>query len=328
MHLLIISNNPSRPSFRQRIGIYIPRLREEGIVVEVAKLPAGAFARWKLYKHAAWYDAVFLHKKRLNTLDAHCLRKYARKLIYDFDDAIMYNDKAPTRSGRKRQWDFRRTAKMADVIIAGNTYLAEHAGRFAENVVILPTGLKVDNYSPAKLSEIDDDRVRLVWIGSESTLSYLQGISEALEEIGRRFENVELRIICDRFFDLENIKIEKIDWTVDGQYQALASCDIGLAPLPDDNFTRGKCGFKILQYAAAGLCVVSSPVGVNTNFIEQGGYGYLANSIPDWVEKVSTLVRDKATRKEFSEKAIKSVHEFDVDPIGKRLLEIITQAMK
>lgn len=320
--LLVISNNPNRASFRQRIGIYIDQLREKGVSVDVAKLPSNQFSRFHLFKSCADYDAVFVHKKRLNPLNAKVFGYYVRKMIYDFDDAIMYDDKHPERIGGKRKRDFARTVKLADVVIAGNDYLAEHAARYTDNIKVLPTGLDIADYEVAS-GRADDGKVRLVWIGSRSTLMYLKGVREALEEIGRRFDNVVLRIICDDFFDLENMEVEKLDWSLQRQGQYLCESDIGLAPLPDNEFTRGKCGFKILQYAAAGLPVVASGVGVNREFAKDGVRGLLADSSSQWAEKLVELIENRNLRHQMGDASREWVKKFDLSVLGGHLGDLI-----
>ena len=127
MKLLIVTNNPHRASFRQRIGVYLDTLRDNGIQCEVARFPTGSLARWKLLKRSMNFDAVFLHKKKLNFFDAFWLHRYSKKVIYNFDDAIMYSDKTPDRNSRSHFIPFRRSVKLADMVITGNSYLAEHA---------------------------------------------------------------------------------------------------------------------------------------------------------------------------------------------------------
>lgn len=322
MNLLILSNNPDRSSFRQRIEIYLDILRDNGINCEIAVLPPGWLARRNLFKSALKFDAVLLHKKCLNPFDAFVLRRWARKVIYDFDDAVMYSDKHPSTPNPKRLRDFQRTVELADLVIAGNVYLAEHARRFNGNVKVLPTGLDISEYD-IKITRLNDGKIRLVWIGSKVTIPYLKEITPALEEIGSRLKNVVLRVISDEFIEPNNTKIEKIAWSQQTQARDLAECDIGLAPLSDNLFTRGKCGFKILQYAAAGLPTVASPVGVNAELITNGSNGYLAVSHRDWVDCVSRLIQDSNLRKQIGAKARQTVRGFDSKRLGSRLAELI-----
>ena len=322
MNLLVLTNNPSRASFRQRIEVYLKTLRANDINCEVVRFPPGSLARRKLLKQSKDFDSVFLHKKRLNPLDAFWLRRKGPGVIYDFDDAVMYNDKHPNKFSRIRRKSFERTVRLSHLVIAGNAYLAERALKFNQKVKILPTGLDVNAYRcEGKLK--NDGKVRLVWIGGKSTLSYLASLRPVLEQIGRRFDNVVLRIICDEFFDLQNMKVEKCQWSLRSQARDLAACDIGLAPLPDNRFTRGKCGFKILQYQAASLPVVTSPVGVNAEYIQQDISGYVATDEADWAEKLSRLIRDKDLRKRMGGQGFEHACGFDTKVLGVRLVDMI-----
>jgi len=322
MKLLILSNNPARPSFRQRIGIYIDTLRTDGIDCHIETLPPGSLARRKLFRRAGAFDAVFLHKKRLNCWDAYWLGKYSRKIIYDFDDAVMYHPKHPHVDSRSRQKLFARTVKLADTVVAGNNYLAELARKFNPNVEILPTGLAVSDYQTEPHRE-NDNKIRLVWIGSKSTLPFLNSITESLEQIGRQYDNIFLRIIADDFLDLQNMPVEKIPWSLQGQYRALLSSDIGLAPLPDNRFTRGKCGFKILQYGAACLPVVASPVGVNAQYVQDGVTGFQAHQSSLWTEKIAFLVENASARRQMGLWAREMVLRYDSSLLAAKLSRII-----
>ncbi len=322
MRILVISNNPTRPSFRQRIGLYLPFLRENGIDAEIAKLPSGAWARRRLFARAGDYDSVLLHKKKLNAFDAFWLRRCARTIIYDFDDAVMYSPSRPDRASWSHSIPFRRTVRLADTVIAGNPYLADHARKFNENVCILPTGLDIEPYS-RPLERRPDGKIRLVWIGSSSTLKYLAAVKPALEELGLQRANAILRIICDEFFDLENMGVEKKRWGQNSQFEDLGRCDIGLAPLPDDSFTRGKCGFKILQYFAASLPAVASPVGVNAEFVQPGCTGFHATTHAEWVQLLSKLIDDSDLRVRLGANARKFAQDFDQTAIAPRLLDLL-----
>lgn len=327
MRLLILTNNPDRASFKQRIGEYLDTLIAGGIHCEVVKLPAGSLARRSLFKRGAAFDGVFLHKKGLNPFDAFWLRKYARKIIYNFDDAVMYSDKNPDRCSRSHFASFRRSVRLADLVICGSAYLAEHARRFNSNVEILPLGLKVGDYrvDPADKA---DDKVRLVWVGSEGTLSYLDGVRPALEQIGARFDQVVLRVICDKFPELKNIPVEKRLWSKDALGTDLRTSNIGLAPLPDNPFTRGKCSFKVLEYSAAGLPVVASPVGTNTEHVRENVTGFLARSADEWIERIAQLVENPELRETMGKSGRAFAYKFDTSVIGGRLTELIANCLR
>jgi len=327
MKLLILTNNPNRATFRQRIGVYLDTLRANGLDCEVAQLPGGFLARRKLFKRAAVFDGVLLHKKGLNVFDAFWLRKNSRKIIYNFDDAVMYSDKNPQRHSWSHFIPFRRTVKLADMVIVGSSYLAEHARRFNSNVKILPIGLRVSDYKvdcPAK----QDDRIRLVWIGSKSTLNYLAAIKPVLEEIGSRYNNVVLRIIADEFFDLQNMPVEKRLWSQETRGLDLAACDIGLTPLPDNRFTQGKCSFKVLEYASAGLPVIASPVGTNSVHLRDKITGFLVTDAQEWLDRITQLIDNPQLRKQMGQQGRVHAEQFDVSVIGQQLTELIRHCLQ
>lgn len=326
MNLLVVTSNRARASFRQRVAIYLDTLRANGIDSEVVEIPAGGFSRLKLYRRAREFDGVFWHKKRINLGDVYWLRRYPRKIIYDFDDAVMYNGKNPGRQSRKRRASFRRTVKLADLVIAGNTYLADRARKFNPNVEVLPTALDVTAYKLAGDAK-KDGKIRLVWIGSGSTLKYLAEIKPALEEVGLRFDNVILRIVCDDFFELENMEVEKCCWSLESQAKDLALSDIGITPLADNRFTRGKCGFKILQYAAAGLPIVASPADVRAEYFCDGVSGFQATDTSEWVDKISKLVENQELRGRMGQAGRIKARDFDAGVLGGRFVGLLKKCL-
>jgi glycosyltransferase involved in cell wall biosynthesis len=326
MKLLILSNNPDRASFRQRIGIYLPQLKAEGVACVVEQFPEGYFARWKLFAMAGKFDAVLLHKKTLNFWDAKILRKHARKIIYDFDDAVMYSPAKPGSAHSSHKRLFERTVRLADCVIAGNAYLAEHANPFCRNVHILPTGLDTKKYDVSK--PVSDGKIRLVWVGSKSTLSYLKSLSAILEDVATKYPAVVLRIICDSFFDLSKMPVEKKIWSLETEAKDLAACDIGLSSLPDDNFTRGKCGFKILQYFAAGLPAIASPVGVNADLIQAGSTGFPVQTEQEWADALKRLIENPDLRQSMGQAAKEFCRQFDQKTLGRQFCDLIIQSIQ
>jgi len=327
MNLLIVTSNSGRASFRQRIGAYLDALQANGIHCQVVKLPPSPLARRKLFKEAADFDGVFLHKKKLNLFDALWLRKYSKKIIYNFDDAIMYSDKRPERHSGSHFRPWRRCVKLADMVIVGSSYLANLARQFNSNVEIVPIGLKVSDYKvdcPPKV----DDKIRLVWIGSKSTLCYLAEIKPALEEIGTHFDSVVLRIICDGFLELDNTQVEKLLWSSRTRAIDLATGDIGLAPLPDNRFTRGKCSFKVLEYASAGLPVVASPIGTNSDYVRDNVTGFLVTDTRQWVDRITQLIESPQLRKKMGQEGRAFAQKFDVSVIGEQLTRLITDCLQ
>ena len=323
MKLLVISNNPDRPSFRQRVEIYLDMLGDRGIDCEVAVLPRGELGRLQLFRRASAFDGVFLQKKCLNFLDAFLLRRCSRTIIYDFDDAIMFSPHKSADQNSSHYRLFERTMRISDLVIAGNRYLADLAGMYNQNVAIVPTGLDTSEYI-VDGKRGDEDKVRLVWIGSKSTLKYLASIRPALEEIGKAYANVILRIVCDDFFELENMPVEKCLWSLERQAQYLVESDIGLSPLPDNSFSRGKCGFKILQYQAAGMAVIASSVGVNAEYVTGDIDGFHADGADDWIEKLSRLIEDEQLRRQMGDRGAKHASQFNSELIGQQLCGVIS----
>jgi len=328
VRLLVITNNDSlnHASFRQRIAIYLDLMRQKGIDCQVAKLSQSMLGRRALFASAQRFTGVLLHRKPLNPWDAFWLRRFAGAVIYDFDDAVMYSNRANGRPGRIRSRRFRRAVALSRLVIAGNEYLAEHARRYNTHVEILPTGLDVGAYL-AQPARANDGLIRLVWIGGGSALKHLRRIVPALEEIGRRFPRVRLRIVSEKFLDLQSMPVEQRPWSRETEVADLVTSDIGLAPLTDDPFTRGKCAFKILQYQAAGLPVVASPVGVNAQYVRDGVSGFLARDLAQWVDRLRTLVENAESRITLGRHGRRDVARFDINVIGEQLCRLIADCL-
>jgi len=325
MKILILASNPKRQGFLQRVQVYLDFLQSKGFSCRVEKLPGSLPARWRLYRQARNYDLVWLVKKLLTGWDAVVLRRYARRILYSYDDAVVFSEtsQVPCQGYRWHRW--MRSVQTADCILTGSQYLADLARPFHSNIFVLPIGLRLSDYRPRNW-EHTDGTIRLVWIGSGSTLKYLEQIRAVLEELGRRFPNLVLRIIGDEFLELRNMPVEKVKWSTEGRREGLATSDIGLAPLPDTPFTRGKCSFKVLEYSASGLPVAASPIGTNAQYVQEGLTGYLAKDEEKWLRRLEELILDNDRRIKMGLAGREYVKQFDISVIGIQLRELLWKA--
>ena len=324
--LLILTSRPEGPAFRQRIGAYLDALAERGVACEVAMPARFSTTRAAQLSAVRHFDGVLIQKKMLTAWDAFFLRRTRRPVIYDFDDAVCYKASAPETPNRSRITKFTRTIALATRVIAGSEALAQvvrEAGATAVDIV--PTGLDVGHYKPA--SGGGAGRLRLVWIGARSTLKQLRRLRPALEAVGREVPGVSLRIIADAELTLDAIDVENRPWSLDAEADLLSECDTGIAPLPDTPFTRGKCGFKVLQYMASSLPVITSPVGVNADYVVDGETGFHAESPGQWVAAARRLVDDVDLRRRMGALGRHRVEPFDFAAIAPRFCDVVCAAL-
>jgi len=234
----------------------------------------------------------------LSSLEARLLAAFARRRIFDVDDAIYV--RKPRRLGEEaddsiwRRRKFAATCRWVDVVAAGNEVLAGVARESARSVVILPTAIDTDCYRPSSATPADPPTI--VWIGSPENLVYLEMIRPALARLQVRHPRLRLKIICSRFPDWPEVRIEPVPWSAATEAAELATAHIGIMPLTDDAWARGKCAFKLLQYMAASLPCVASPVGANTEAVLNGTTGFHARDAQEWFTALDALIRDPALR--------------------------------
>lgn len=322
MKLLIVASNLKRQGFYQRVLVYLDFLRQAGIHCDVQTLSSFPLQRWWLYVRSRQYDAVWMVKKLLTFSDAQILRFFARRILYSYDDAVMFGDHCPSAQKGLHWRRWLHSVRIADWILTGSPYLASLAEPYHSHVFVLPIGLRLADYK-VKDWEQTNGIIRLVWIGSRSTLRYLEEIRPVLEELGRNYPNVKLRIIGDDFLDLQNMAVEKIPWSQEARREGLATADIGLAPLPDTPFTRGKCSFKVLEYSASGLPVIGSPVGTNVHYIQHGESGYLVKSPQEWLSRIEKLVCHRELCRKMGLAGREYAKQYDVGVVGIQLQEIL-----
>jgi glycosyltransferase involved in cell wall biosynthesis len=245
-------------------------------------------------------------------------------LFYDFDDAVMFRD-AVNKNQRsyRRGKNFVNTVRGADCIIAGNRYLQDFALKVNKNTHVIPTSLDMERYRE-RPSSVSSDRLTLGWIGSSVTLFYLECLKNVLERVCKIFPTARLKIVADNFFDLERVPVIKKRWRYEEEIDDIHSFDIGLMPLTDDPWSRGKCGLKLLQCMATGIPVVCSPVGVNREIVQDGLNGYWAGEEREWLEKIGNLIKNSEVRHEMGRRARETVmKKFSAEVNSRRLIDLL-----
>jgi hypothetical protein len=325
--VLAFSEGPNHVCYRYRIEAFAWALADRGWTLESLPLAPNTFERSPQLRSAQEADVVILQRKLLPLWQLRRLRRYARVLLYDFDDAQYCRDSYSRKSSTSwtRLANFWATIYAADGVIAGNSHLAEQAGAYvgSEKVHLVPTCVAPQTYQTAEHSRRGSG-VRLVWIGQHSTLPGLYLANPLLEAAGARTPGLELRVVCNQFPRLHGIQVVPRQWSQAGEAGELADADIGVSFLPDDEWSRGKCGLKVLQYMAAGLPVVANPVGMNCEMVEHGVNGFLARTPEEWAEAIQHLAADPQLRQRMGTAGRKAVEaRFSVGGWAPRFAELI-----
>jgi glycosyltransferase involved in cell wall biosynthesis len=244
------------------------------------------------------YDYVFIHREASPFgppwVEWFITRVFKKYTIFDFDDAIWLANTSESNwitKFFKRYTNANSTMKWASVVSAGNKFLADHARQFNPSVVINPTTIDTDEHHNA-VKQHGQHRFTIGWTGSHSTVQFLDDILPVLQELEKKF-NFEFHVIADFApkFRLGSMKFVK--WTKENEIEDLLKLNVGVMPLPDNIWTKGKCGFKALQYMALGIPAVVSNVGVNSEIVDHDVNGCVCNTTSDWYFYLSKLMSDK-----------------------------------
>lgn len=279
---------------RYRVLLNMDAFEREGVDVYPMFLPRTSSGRRKMFKDLASFDATVLQRRLVQPWELMMLRRRVALLGYDFDDALLYRDSGWNRvPSLARQVKFRAIARCVDFVTAGNPYLASLCGR-RPGVSIVPTPVDTSVYVPAP--KPDSTSIRLGWIGSRTTLRYLKDVLPSIETAVGSRSDVTLTVIAD-VPPPEHPFIRFVRWREESEPAVVATFDVGLMPLPDNLWTRGKCGFKLLLYAACGVPSVASPVGANKDIIIDGETGLLASTSAQWQSALTRLIEDASLRR-------------------------------
>lgn len=276
------------------------------------------------------FDLVWIEKEALPWFPALFERLLLRRVPYclDFDDAIFHNYDMH-RSALVRAVYGKRIDSMmacASLVVAGNRYLADRAiTAGAKRVEVMPTVVDLARYMPKKVYSVDT-KLRIVWIGSPSTVQYLRELEAPLGELAKHCP-FTLRVVGGGELSLPGVDVESLSWSEDTEAASIYECDIGIMPLRDTPWERGKCAYKLIQYMACGLPTVSSPVGANMEVVIDGETGLFADSPVIWVERLKNLLCDAALRQRFGQAGRARVEaKYSLQQAGPKLAHLLTQA--
>lgn len=341
-------------SSRMRFWQYLPAMREAGVRVEVQALidDATLMTRYKVGSYRLvsvlkryvlrvaallgrhQFDLLWIEKEPLPWLPLWFELFLLRRVPYvlDFDDAVFHNYDQHRFAVVRRLYGLRldRLMTKAALVVCGNQYLADRANNAgAQWVEVVPTVIDLARY-PAPVwpdSLPTRDVLTIVWIGSPSTARYLQILQKPLELLAQRMKFV-LRILGAEFH-MPGVHVEGVPWAEATEVAYIAACQIGIMPLQDSVWERGKCGYKLIQYMACGLPVVASPVGVNTQIVEPGVNGFLATSDDEWVTALEQLLTQVQLRQRMGMAGRAKVEaQYCIQKTGPKMAELLKKAAK
>jgi glycosyltransferase involved in cell wall biosynthesis len=314
-------------SCRYRVLQYLPYLKEHGVDVSI-HLYKRNNQTWpdklRFYNTLGEYDVFYIHRKVFPPLELSYIRKKARKIVFDFDDAIMYRSSSSKNPySLSRRIKFAYMMKRVDFVIAGNNFLKSEVLPYNPHVEVIPTSLESSRYS-VKGHGRKKGPVIIGWLGSSSTLKYLKNFMPTLERLYQRYPHFQLKIVCDRFIDSSTVPVIKKKWSAETEEKDLKSFDIGIMPLTDDLWSRGKCGLKILQYFSVGVPAVCTPVGINRDIVHDTVNGFWAQDEKQWEDRLLTLIQEEKLRREMGVEGRKTVEKlYTVEVNAPRVLGIL-----
>lgn len=327
------------PSQRFRFEQYFDLLEKNGIEYSVESFwslsawkilykPGHALAKTIHLKISFWmrfwhilkslgYDWVFIHRECAPigppVFEFIIAKVFRKKIIYDFDDAIWLpntSEENKLAGWLKFHGKVKSICRWSYRVSCGNEWLADFARQFNSRVVVNPTTIDTEKlHNPVLFpSRKPNEKTVIGWTGTHSTLQYLKPILPALQEIEKKF-SITIKIISNKKPELTLQSVEFIPWNKETEIQDLISFDIGLMPLTDDAWAKGKCGFKALQYMALEIPCVASPVGVNTGIIKNNMNGFLCVGNDAWAKTLEQLIQDAELRKKIGVAARQTVVE-------------------
>jgi len=291
-----------------------------------------ALKRLKEIRKANEYDIIFIQRECFMLGSSFFEKQFAKssaKVIFDFDDSIWLqnvSDANKTFAWLKKPEKTAEIISYSDLIFAGNEYLKNYALKYNSSVEIIPTTIDTDKYKRLSLTK-SSDKITIGWSGSITTIQHFEYALAVLEKLKAKYGNlIQIKVIGDANYKNNSLGITGLAWNKQSELADLSSFDIGIMPLPDDEWAKGKCGLKGLQYMALEIPTIMSPVGVNTEIIQDGMNGFLASSEEEWIEKLSLLIESEELRKRIGKAGRETVEcKYSVNANKQKYLDLFNK---
>jgi glycosyltransferase involved in cell wall biosynthesis len=323
---LIFLTHSSDQGHRFRVEQYFPYLRTRGVEATWHPLRGSLKKKFLLYQQLPEFDVSCIQRRLLSPLEFSWIRKKSAKILFDLDDAVMYRSSSSPRPHSFSRWlKFRWMVRGSDAVTVGNEFLKEEVLKVdrKKKVFLIPTSIDTSLY-PEKKSVSESPEIILGWIGTKGNLKYLKKLEPVFETIRQRLPQVRLKIVSNDFYDSPTLPVIKKPWKLEDENEDLISFDIGLMPLNDDLWSKGKCGLKIIQYLSVGVPVVCTPVGVNSDIIKNGENGFWATTRQEWVDRLSTLIQKPDLRHQMGLKGIETVErEYSLEVTSEKFFHVL-----
>ena len=262
------------------------------------------FRRVKDVLRARQYDIVFIYREAMPTGSVFfekMLKKSGAKIILDFDDAVWLPSVSEV--NKSLQWlkkpdKINKIIGLSNLVITGNSYLADYTRKFNQAVKVFPSTIDLDYYKmPAEKAKKTDDKIIIGWSGSHTTIEHFNIIVPVLKKLKEKYgDKIEFIVYGDAGYKSDLPDIKSVAWSSDSEVEIISSFDIGIMPLPDDDWSKGKCSMKGLQYMGLAIPAVLADVGMNKEVVKDGVNGFLAKNEQEWLDKLQKLIENKYLR--------------------------------
>lgn len=274
------------------------------------------------------YDVIYVHCEALPFIPFAIEKKLfaaRNKVVLDFDDAIYVTYE------QHPNWFIRKTlgnkiselVKHSQYITTGNQHLEDWAKQFNKNVTVIPTSVDINLYKSESSVLATQSQPIIGWIGTPITANYLNILKQPMQILRTQLD-FRLKIIGAPQFSMDSIDVEAKPWTQVDEINDLKTCTIGVMPLPDEAWARGKSALKLIQYLAAGTAAVASPVGANCDVVQDGVNGFLASTTDEWVEKLKLLLENSELRQKFAKIGQQTVeNDYSIQSNAPKFIDVL-----